>query len=138
MSKHNLYGLMLPGATKFGYMGVTIYPKRRLEKHRRRWPGVKMSVLVVGSREYIYALETRSIRTFGTHVSRGGLNKNYGGFGSAGRVSARKLPKKKLARWYVEPPRKTTLDSRERNVSLVRLRQMLRHDAQRRRSPPPC
>jgi hypothetical protein len=133
MGKHYLYGLTPPGATKFSYIGVTMYPKRRLKSHRRRWPGVKMSVLVVGSRAFIYALEIEAIRA----LAPGGENVSPGGHGGAARYGMRKMLKKKPTRWYVEPPRKV-LDRPERNVSLVRLRQRLRNDAKRRGVPLPC
>ena len=118
------------GDTRFSYIGVTMYPKRRLKSHRRRWPGVTMTVLVEGGREFIYALEIRAIRV----LAPGGFNISPGGVG--GQVRPYKLSSP-VKRWYVVPPRKA-LDRPERNVSLVRLRQMLRGDAQRRRSPPPC
>lgn len=152
MSTHYLYGLTLPGHTRFAYIGVTLNRESRLSAHRARWPGITMRTLVFGEREFIYALERGAIRVFRTHVSQGGLNQSSGGGGGRSSLYHPVRPayippylqgaeKVHLRQWYEEPRsvmaiRKKLLDREGRNVSLVRLRQMLRGDAQRRRGPP--
>lgn len=78
MSTHYLYGLILPGDTKFSYIGETCDKQIRSRSHRRIWSGAILIPIVAGPRMFIKALEGKAIHAFGTHVSRGGLNRNYG------------------------------------------------------------
>jgi len=66
---HFLYGLWLPDHVDGPhYIGVTGHAAVRLQEHRRRWPDVRMRLLVAGSKAYIYALEEKAIEAFGTRM----------------------------------------------------------------------
>ena len=85
-----------------------------------------MTILVVGSEVYTYALEIRAIRVFGT-LAPNGFNVSEGGGGGQAirRMSKPKSPYLKLRRWreFVYEKR---VDRPERNVSMTDLRRMLR------------
>ena len=119
---HYLYGLTLPGHTNFVYIGVTANPQIRLVDHRRRWRGVRMTLLVAGSRDYIYALEVRAICVFRTSVHDGGANLAIGG---AGRQPVRRAIKYRT--------HQIPIDRQERNVPIAKLRRLLCADAARRK-----
>ena len=117
MGTYYLYGLTQPRRSGFIYIGVTNSLKRRLYSHRATFGhNIRIVPLVAGHANYIYDLERRAIDVFQTRTAGANLSRGT------------RAPKREP---FTPAPRRR----RDRGMTMTRLRQLLRHDAQARKVP---